>query len=90
MRVREMGVECMTRRGPFWPFAPYAGEAFENGGRGLRDLFANGSRNDTFYKECSTIPGGGVRVPRPTVGYKKAHARRGFLPGVGYGKKKKE
>ena len=79
MRVREMGVECMTRRGPFRPFAPYAGEAFEDGGR-----------NDIFYKECGTIPGGGVRVPRPTVGYKKAHARRGFLPGVGYGKKKKE
>lgn len=56
----------------------------------MRDLFANGSRNDTFYKQCGTIPGGGVRVPRPTVGYKKAHARRGFLPGVGYGKKKKE
>ena len=56
----------------------------------MRDPFASWSRNDTFYKECGTIPGGGVRVPRPTVGYKKAHARRGFLLGVGYGKKKKE
>ena len=35
-------------------------EAFENGERGLRDQFANGSHNDTFYKECGTIPGGGV------------------------------
>ena len=46
----------MDGGGPFRPFAPYAGEAFENGGRGLRDPFANWPRNDTFYKQCGTIP----------------------------------